>query len=56
MAQGRKGKAKKNRGWGSRVGAGVGHGQETGNGVVLFEVFVRELLAVYGLATSTLFL
>jgi hypothetical protein len=34
------------------VGAGVGHGEQTGAGVLLLEVLVGELLAVDGLATS----
>ena len=37
-----------------RVGAGVGHGEETGAGVLLVEVLVGELLAVDGLAASAL--
>ena len=37
-----------------RVGAGVGHGEETGAVVLSGEVLVGELLAVDGLATSAL--
>ena len=37
-----------------RVGAGVGHGEQTGLVVLQLEVLVGELLAVDGLATSTL--
>jgi hypothetical protein len=37
-----------------RVGAGVGHGEETGLGVLELEVLIRELLAVDGLATGAL--
>lgn len=39
---------------GLRVGAGVGHGQQTRAGVLDLEVLVGELLAVDGLATSAL--
>ena len=35
------------------VGAGVGHGQETGLGVSQLEVLVREFLAVDGLSART---
>lgn len=35
-----------------RVGAGVGHGQQTRAGVLDLEVLIGELLAVDGLATS----
>jgi hypothetical protein len=38
-----------------RVGAGVGHGQETGLGVLQREVLIGELLAVDGATTGTLF-
>ena len=38
------------------VGAGVGHGEKTGAGVLLDEVLIGELLAVDGLATSALLL
>ena len=34
------------------VGASVGHGEDAGAGVLVDEVFVTELLAVNGLATS----
>lgn len=37
-----------------RVLAGIGHGQETGLGVLQLEVLVLELLAVDGLATGAL--
>lgn len=37
-----------------RVGAGVGHGQDTGTGVLQGEVLIWELLAIDGLATSAL--
>ena len=37
-----------------RVGAGVGHGQQTGLSVLLLEVLISELLAVDGLATGAL--
>ncbi|TLS29117.1 hypothetical protein PpBr36_00063 [Pyricularia pennisetigena] len=37
-----------------RVGASVGHGQESGPGVLDLEVLVGKLLAVDGLATSAL--
>lgn len=30
----------------------VGHGQDTGSGVLELEVLIRKLLAVYGLTTS----
>lgn len=36
-----------------RVGAGVGHGENTGTGVLELEVLIGEGLAVDGLATST---
>lgn len=39
-----------------RVGAGVGHGQEEGLGVLQLEVLVGELLAVDGLAAGALWL
>ena len=39
-----------------RVGAGVGHGEEEGAVVRQLEVLVGELLAVDGLATSSLLL
>lgn len=39
---------------GLRVGAGVGHGQQTGAVVLQLEVLIGELLAVDGLATGTL--
>jgi hypothetical protein len=42
------------RGVNVRVGAGVGHGEDTGAGVLELEVLVLELLAVDGLATSAL--
>ena len=35
------------------VGAGVGHGQETGFGVSQLEVLVRKFLAVDGLSART---
>lgn len=38
-----------------RVGAGVGHGEDTGAGVLELEVLVGKLLAVDGLATGTLY-
>lgn len=37
-----------------RVGAGVGHGQQTGAVVGQLEVLIGKLLAVDGLATGTL--
>ena len=37
------------------VGSGVGHGEETGLGVLEVEVLVVELLTVDGLAASALF-
>jgi hypothetical protein len=37
-----------------RVGAGVGHGEKTGAGVLLDEVLIGELLAIDGLATGAL--
>ena len=37
-----------------RVGAGVGHGEQTGLGVPLLEVLVGELLAVDRLATGAI--
>lgn len=37
-----------------RVGASVGHGEETGAGVLVDEVLISELLAVDGLTTSAL--
>lgn len=37
-----------------RVGAGVGHGENTGTGVLQLEVLVGELLAVDGLAASAI--
>ena len=37
-----------------RVGAGVGHGEKTRAGVLDLEVLIGELLAVDGLAASTL--
>lgn len=37
-----------------RVGASVGHGEQTRLGVLQLEVLIGELLAVDGLATSTL--
>lgn len=37
-----------------RVGAGVGHGQQTRLGVLQLEVLVGELLTIDGLATSAL--
>ena len=37
-----------------RVGAGVGHGEDTGASVLQGEVLIAELLAVDGLATSAL--
>lgn len=37
---------------GVRVGAGVGHGQQTRAGVLDLEVLIGELLAIDGLATS----
>ena len=37
-----------------RVGASVGHGQQTGLLVLELEVLISELLAVDGLATSAL--
>ncbi len=37
-----------------RVGAGIRHGEQTMAGVLLGEVLVGELLAVDGLAASTL--
>jgi hypothetical protein len=37
-----------------RVLAGVGHGEETGAGVLELEVLVGKLLAVDGLATGAL--
>jgi hypothetical protein len=42
------------RGANVRVGAGVGHGEDTGAGVLELEVLVLELLAVDGLATGAL--
>jgi hypothetical protein len=42
------------RGVNVRVGAGVGHGEDTGAGVLELEVLVLELLAVDGLATGAL--
>jgi hypothetical protein len=42
--------------WDVRVGAGVGHGEDTGASVPQLEVLVLELLAVDGLATSALLL
>lgn len=38
----------------SRVGASVGHGQQTGAVVLQLEVLIGKLLAVDGLATGTL--
>lgn len=38
----------------SRVGAGVGHGQETWSCVLLLEVLIAELLSVDRLASSAL--
>lgn len=38
-----------------RVGASVGHGQDTRAGVLQGEVLIVELLTVDGLATSALF-
>ena len=38
-----------------RVGAGVGHGEQTGAGVLELEVLIGELLAVDGATTGTLF-
>ncbi len=37
-----------------RVGAGVGHGQQTGAVVLQLEVLIGKLLAVDGLAASAL--
>jgi len=37
-----------------RVGASVGHGEETRPNVLLVEVLIGELLAVDGLATGAL--
>ena len=39
----------------SRVGTGVGHGQETGANVLMGKILVGKFLAVDGFATSTLF-
>lgn len=40
--------------WSLRVGAGVGHGQQTGSVVLACKVLVGELVAVDGLATGAL--
>lgn len=37
-----------------RVGAGIGHGQQTGTVVLQLEVLIGELLTVDGLTTGTL--
>lgn len=39
----------------SRVGTSVGHGKQTGLGVLDLEVLIGKLLAVDGAATGTLF-
>lgn len=38
-----------------RVGASVGHGQETGAAVLVLEVLIGELIAVDGATTGALF-
>jgi hypothetical protein len=38
-----------------RVGASVGHGEQTGAGVLVLEVLIGELLAVDGATTGALF-
>jgi hypothetical protein len=39
---------------GSRVGTSIGHGEETGLGVLSLEILVCEFLAINGLAAGAL--